>query len=354
LTGLDTEVNHSFGGNSKNNILALAAGLVLAGVLLLILELVFSFLIEEPPAPEWQSKQVKMFFSPDSILGYSPPKDAVVNATKRSRSGGILYDVTYTFNHYGRRNIPNQFEREGSSFALFFGCSFTFGEGLNDNETLPFYFSRQAHDVHPYNFAFSGYGPNQMCEILGSQRINEEIAEVSGILFYIFIDEHISRAIGSMYVFNLWCRKCPYFQLENDGSVQRHGNFSTGRPIRSFIYRLLGKSNILRYCGFDWPAKIDDDAITLTAGLIAESRNRFLARYATSKFVVVFYPGSRYSTSLIPLLQSYGISYLDYSEMINLRAGRNIITEEDKHPSSLANEVLAKRLLNDIAEDFNR
>ena len=47
--------------------------------------------------------------------------------------------------------------------VAFFGCSFMFGHGVEDDQTLPYYFVREAGGTFEgFNFAGEGWGPHQM------------------------------------------------------------------------------------------------------------------------------------------------------------------------------------------------
>ena len=75
----------------------------------------------------------------DSVLGYSAVPGARVRAI-RKRFGATLYDVTYTISDQGARVTRGN---PAGETWLFMGCSFTFGEGVSDDETLPAQFSEQ-------------------------------------------------------------------------------------------------------------------------------------------------------------------------------------------------------------------
>ena len=339
---------------ASGRLLAVAIGCAISAALITVIEIVWGFIVPEPPTLVWKSARAAVLFQPDSILGYHPPRLAfTVSATKIRANGDTIYNKTYTFDSNGRRRTPPTSSGTSHRFALFVGCSMTFGEGLNDDETLPYFFAQSDTTFHPYNFAFSGYGTEHICELLGDTNIRTEITEPEGILVYPFIDHHISRNIGSMRTYNGWCRRCPYFTLNGDGSVTRDGNFTTGRPVQSFVYRLLGYSNLLRYFKVEIPISISNDHLQLTSALIVESAHRFARMFAASEFWVVFYPGSRYAASLIPSLQANGILTLDYSDADSLVHGEYIIDDADPHPSARANRVLAKRIVEDISS-FHR
>ena len=68
----------------------------------------------------------------------------------------IIYDVIYTIGSDGYRSDIKETEFD----AFIYGGSFTFGEGLNDNETLAFYL-HQNHGVRAKNVGVHGYGLHQ-------------------------------------------------------------------------------------------------------------------------------------------------------------------------------------------------
>ncbi|MDD3053492.1 MAG: hypothetical protein PHG84_03710 [Endomicrobiaceae bacterium] len=78
---------------------------------------------------------------------------------------------------------------------VFLGCSFTFGEFLNDNETLPYNFSKLLNfESNVLNCGVRGHGTNRTLSILNSgiiNRINNN-AKVEHF-FYSIINDHIRR-----------------------------------------------------------------------------------------------------------------------------------------------------------------
>jgi hypothetical protein len=335
----------------RKKVIALITGFALACILVVIVDRCIPFFvsINERPVLHWSSSGASVFFVPDSLLGYHPPRKAItVRAMEETPSGREIYNVTYTFDSLGRRVTPRPEDLQPSYFAMFTIGSFAFGEGLNDNQTIPYFFSKAAPEFESYNYSFSGYGPQQMCELLGQKNFGSEMQEHRGVLIYTFIDAHIDRAIGSMYVYNGWCRKCPYFVRLENGDVLRKGNFTSGRPLTSLLYRILGMSNIVKYLGWNLPSHISQNDLEVTVGLIAESQKRFLASFPDSKFYVAFFPGCQYSKQLCPMLRQAGITYFDYSGLIYLRNPEYFIDQMDKHPSSVADSTIANMLVRDL------
>src|SRR5262245_16059324 len=70
-----------------------------------------------------------------------------------------VYEVEYAVDSFGRRITPVADTTSAKRAVLFFGDSFTYGEGVRGDETLPYYLGRVAPQYRPFNYGFSGYGP---------------------------------------------------------------------------------------------------------------------------------------------------------------------------------------------------
>lgn len=73
----------------------------------------------------------------NDILGYAPRSRNTI-VSKKYRDEQLLYDVTYTIGDDGLRITPKYELIELNQCVVFFGGSFTFGEGLNDEESMPY------------------------------------------------------------------------------------------------------------------------------------------------------------------------------------------------------------------------
>ena len=93
-------------------------------------------------------------------LGYqSSPGRWSVSSTLPD--GEIVYDVVYTIGPDGFRRSA----ASGDAPISVFGGSFTFGEGLADNETLP-YFLSDLTGKEVKNYGIHGYGLHQALYLL--------------------------------------------------------------------------------------------------------------------------------------------------------------------------------------------
>lgn len=104
-------------------------------------------------------------------------------------------------NEYYYKKNPNQLR------ILVIGDSFTFGEGVSDNETYPYYLQQMLPGTEVINFGIHGYGHDQMLIYLKEEGIkyNPDIV----ILGYLYGD-----GIRNMLDFYYYAK--PKFELEKD------------------------------------------------------------------------------------------------------------------------------------------
>jgi hypothetical protein len=218
---------------------------------------------------------------------------------------------------------------------------------VDDDETLPFHTGALAPGFQPYNFGFNGYGPQNTLALLEGGGLPGQVRQRRGIAIYTFIDDHVSRAIGSLLVYNQWGRRLPYYTLDEGGEPARDGSFLSARPYRSLFYILLGKSQVVRFFGLDFPA-VTDRHLEFVAKMLAESRDLLEAQFEQVDFYVLFYPGrSQLAPRLVPFLEAAGVDYLDYSGLFDLDRSEYWIVF-DGHPTGEGYAAVADRLVEDL------
>ncbi len=92
---------------------------------------------------------------------------------------------------------PPPSNKENGKCVLFFGGSFTFGEGLNDNETMPYSVGiKMKGKYQVYNFGFHGYGPHQMLSAIEHNMVNDIISCKQKYVIYQALVTHADRSGG--------------------------------------------------------------------------------------------------------------------------------------------------------------
>ncbi|WP_454063634.1 hypothetical protein [Candidatus Nitrospira salsa] len=262
----------------------------------------------------------------------------------------FIYDVTYTIDEHSRRVTPFAASTKLDKFIMFFGGSFTYGEGVKDNQTLPYYTGVAVKKLRPYNYGFHGLGAAEMLAKLESEKLPREVSERKGVLVYVYMDDHIRRTIGSMRLVATWGKHKPYYYLSSGGELKRQGNFVTGRWFLTNLYLLLHESRILRALRIDFPLQINRQHIVLLCRIIKQSQSLFHKQFPNSRFYVLIWPGSKYSEQLKQLMAENKINYFDYTGLLNASDPKYVIAPPvEWHPTSLAYQTVATALAEDLS-----
>ncbi len=332
---------------SLGNIALVGAGFAMSLVVLCFVELVVR-LFFMPPEHEIQGESLPGFNLHDPDYGYKPKQNSEVTAVRKGRNGEIIYSARYSTDEYSRRVIPLTDESERSKFLIFFGCSFTFGAGLNDDQTMPYFVGQRARCYEPYNYAYSGYGPQHMLVRLQDSGFSGEIKQKNGIMIY--SPAHVSRAIGSYKVSTAWGRNFPYFYLDRHGDLRREGDFQSGRPVRSQIYELLSKIKFIDIFlrRYDIPHNFSENDLDTTAKIIERSFELFNRAFPDSSVYFMLLPGVDDSDQEVARrLKDLGIQILDFSDRKEF-SNEGYVIPKDGHPTALWNKELADLIVDKL------
>lgn len=129
-----------------------------------------------------------------------------------------VHDLTYHNDSYGMRLTPH-FNAESTKCINIYGDSFTYGYGLNDNQTLSAYLQKDLQEYSVRNFGISASGAHHM---LARLEFGLDDGLLQGCKENIFIFEtiphHIYRALGV-------CRG-PKYELDSSHIPRYKGIFS--------------------------------------------------------------------------------------------------------------------------------
>jgi len=252
-------------------------------LMLVLFEFFFWLLLSQDTYLETQSKSVLKYHP---VLGYQINDDGVYTRIFHFQDGSPSI-ITKATLQGGMRHTPvTEWNRD--KFALFFGDSFVFGVGVNDDETLPYHFGRQAPEYRPYNFGVPGGAVQNMYYKLVSEDLTQQVKESSGIAIYWFLGFHTNRVVGGMPGFNKWADKTACYEIENN-HLEYKGNFREAHPYRAIVYDLLYLSNTCRYAKFNLPLVHRPKHFELTAMMLMESIRLFKRQFPKGEFVIMFW-----------------------------------------------------------------
>jgi len=284
------------------------------------------------------------YFQSHSILGYSPKKDIQVRA-KKSYRDEALYDVQYTIDSNGLRIGPNN-SKDGIMSVLFFGGSITFGEGVNDQEAMPYRFEEKSNGrFKAFNFGFHGYGPHQMLAILENE-MEKPIVKDNPPQYAIYqaIPSHVIRCRGRAF----WDKSGPNYVLDEQGEAVYGGPFHNF-IISNFIQVMARSIMIRRWLSAYKDKEISDMDIDLFGSIVKKSENIFMNRYG-GKFYVLLWPGNtKLFKRILSKLKRKQISIIKIEDVLSdykiKKEKYRIRLPYAYHPNKLAHETIAENLI---------
>lgn len=229
-------------------------------------------------------EKIEMFYNHqmlDEILGTAPEKGKSIRS-REYYDNQLVYDVTYTIDKMGLRITPEfgiPFHEEA---VLFFGCSFTFGEGLEDHETMPSLVGTLSKSK-VYNFAFVGYGPHQMLSALEHGLVDSIVDCRPKYAIYQTSIFHVQRSVGNPS----WTHHGPKYVLSPDGTPKYSGHFDDSPIIRRKNY-FLEKSSIYKTF-FENHYHLNKKDIDLYTSIVVESKRKLVKKYPGLEFHILYW-----------------------------------------------------------------
>ncbi|NPU84366.1 MAG: hypothetical protein HPY65_07740 [Syntrophaceae bacterium] len=276
------------------------------------------------------------------FLGYAPGPGS--SCTVRMLYGErVIYDAQRTIGSDGLRITPASKSPNAPGIA-FFGCSITFGDGVNDNESMPYRFA-ELTGYKVWNFGFSGYGPHQMLSALEHGIADRVVGNVAPkVVVYQAIPHHVTRVEGDL----VWYPDGPRYVSDGNGGVNFAGNLHGS--ISSWIMDQSMKTNIGRRYWI-WKAQGGGGDIDLTVKIVARSRDLVKQKWPDARFVVLYWPvDSETSTRLEEGFRRAGMTVHRVTEAIPdwrlLHVKYSI--PHDGHPNALAHNMIAEYLAKNL------
>jgi len=284
---------------------------------------------------------------PDPVLGYRPiPRHIWSHCVKKYGSTEV-YDATYTSLDSGWRVTPQRGDTADTA-VVFFGCSFTFGEGLKDSEAFPYRVGQLLGDRYQvFNLGFSGYGAHQMLAEIESGRLDPMLGGYKKTHFYFLtIESHVERCGGLM----LWDRDSRRYELDH-GEVVDTGTFrehlSLPRRLAEWVFR---KSFVFELL-FNRPKPAERKRMTELHLAILEKCNKLLLEKYGQPLVVLLWPGAE---SFKEPLTRAGVATVELAPLLpGYRDASNPYRiPHDGHPNARAASIIAETIVGRIrAED---
>ncbi|MGH6823697.1 MAG: SGNH/GDSL hydrolase family protein, partial [Methylocella sp.] len=194
--------------------------------LVILASLAFGLSIAEAAATILETKALSVVTHGESVrrpvVGWGPEHPGRFHAEKRDpKTGAVIYVADYTID----ANLLRQtISGEKGTAIVFFGDSFTFGDGVNDAETLPQAFADLLdRKVRVLNLGFTGYGPQQFLRELETGLFDPLIGSRPRLFIFMTAAWHAERTACKAS----WTPHAPRYALEN-GQIVFKGPCNVG------------------------------------------------------------------------------------------------------------------------------
>ncbi|MGV7220922.1 MAG: hypothetical protein ACQ9MH_05315 [Nitrospinales bacterium] len=293
------------------------------------------------------------FYKSDDVLGYRAAKNFQANA-KLEHKSEMIYDVTYTLNSNGLRKAPPFINTNNQPCILFFGGSVTFGEGVNDEETMPYRVGvRTGGEFQVHNFGFIGYGPHQMLAAIEKGLVEKTVQCSPKHIVYQGMWSHIKRSAGQAS----WDQHGPRYTVGKQGEAIYSDNFDSDLEKPGQLDKLLKKSPTYSKIFGEQKAVSKSDTILYHAILI-KARDLFKVLYPQALFQVFYWDYKEWSIDMKDnndkLVEGFKENQIPVHLISNIlpdfhdnQAIYNI-SPHDGHPNPMAHDKIAQYIAEKI------
>lgn len=287
------------------------------------------------------------------VMGWGPISPGKFHVKKTyAWTGKTIYDVVYTINSHLLRETKSC---DTCATIAFFGDSFTFGEGLNDADTLPQIFANDIdRKMRIVNLGYSAYGPQQFLREEQTGRFDKVIRPHPKLFVFLTAPWHAQRTgckaewvmLGPRYI--LKDGKLVYAGSCLDGSSPLWPWAEHSAAYRTFIEPFFEKSN--------------HEDIELYIRILLAATKLAHEKYGTATVILFMNASKPYlsgtgftNDEIVKRLRDGGAIVVDASltkeeALPGMRAKLHIVG--DGHPSGLANQFRAAILKHYIETNF--
>ncbi|MDQ6867774.1 MAG: SGNH/GDSL hydrolase family protein [Pseudomonadota bacterium] len=276
------------------------------------------------------------------VIGWGPEHSGRFHADRTDPKSGVpIYSADYTIDSNLLRETHSV---ETGPTIVFFGDSYTFGEGLNDAETLPQVFADLlGRKQRVLNIAFGGYGPQQFLAELQTGRFDGVIGAQPRLFIFMTGPWHAARTACKCS----WGARLPRYALEN-GQFVFKGDCYEG--LNLWLRKWLENTASYRLFIEPYRNKVSHDDVDFYIRIVLAAVNLAKEKYGVATLIPYiadhdWLKGTGFSDDeIVQRFRDGGAMVVDVSLAKEKAAGAKLRIEGDVHPTPLANRLRASML----------
>lgn len=273
----------------------------------------------------------------DSLLGYRLPPGG------HREEGGASYDIDADGLRVGP---PPRATPDGC--VLFFGCSFTFGEGVDDDQTFAYRVEvRTDGRFRSRNFGVSGSGPHYALGQVEGGTVERAAHCAPTHAMYLVLPHHLVRVRGRFAA-----SFGPRYAVAPDGSAIQTGTLNRSTP--EFAFDMLRYTSALYVAKFGYESAPDAEDVRLTVAILKTLNDRLQARYPGIRFAILYWNDNQApaAVELGARLPSIGVPVFLASQIFPGDQPQPIYLP-DGHPTPWAHDRVAEYLVANLLASGN-
>ena len=275
------------------------------------------------------------------VVGWGPEHAGLFHGEKRDSTGAVIYLADYTID---ANLIRQTVSSEKGPAIVFFGDSNTFGEGVNDAETLPQAFADLLdRKERVLNLAFTGYGPQQFLRELETGLFDPLIGARPRLFIFMTAAWHAERTACKAS----WTPHAPLYALEN-GQIAFKGACNEGPSM--VLREWLENTASYRVMVEPIRHKLSHDDVDLYIRILLAGVSLAKEKYGVATLIpYIASPGYLMGTGfsddeIVRRLREGGAIVIDASLAEEEAKGALIRIKGDGHPTPFANRARAVML----------
>lgn len=239
---------------------------------------------------------------------------------------------------------PTYIGDKNKKTILFFGCSYTYGSTLENNETLPYLLGKKTN-ITTVNRGIPGGSILNTIYDLNNNALYEEIKFLPAVeyIVYIYINDHLNRIVNP-YRASLTSTDNPHYEINREFEY-KNGKLTEKKvsKLKLFLYSLYSTKawHYLYANKFSFETK-DEKSFNL----FLQTKKITEEKFPNSKFIIILWKDGSHFTMQEAEQKRYkdaGFILLDAEELAGHELESDIWRSYDKeHPS--------KKALNDVAD----
>lgn len=325
--------------------------------LLVLTSLAFGLCLIEAMAnifePKTLVKEAHGWSVPQALIGWGPGHAGRFHMEKFDpKTGTTIFNVDYTID----ANLLRQTKScDRGPTIVFFGCSYTFGFGVNDDEALPQVFADAlGRKLRVLNLAFPAYGPQHFLRELEAGRFDSVIGSQPELFVFMTAPWHARRTACK----SRFSSYGPRYAIENDQVVFK-GPCNEG--VSLWLREWAENTAAYRWLIEPFRQKVSHDDIELYIRIVLAAAQLAKTKYGVQTLLPYLRVEEDYlratgftDDEIVRRLQDGGALVVDVSLAKEEASGATISIPGDSHPTPYANRIRALLIKNYIEQHLSR